>query len=432
MHRHALVCAGSRVSTRNLLSSTTILQRAFLRAGVDARLVVSEAPAHGFWDDPRLPESKETDGYMAQFLDDQLSRHTDRTHGAAAGPAVPGAAPSAWVATWGAAMVATDSLGAGPGLAPEAAGLSLREIVHTSVGGRLARVWLSNRFGTQPLRIGAAHIAVTANGSDIVAGTDHALTFNHRKSAVIPAGAEIVSDPVASEVPPLTDIDVSTHFPDRTHVTTEHADAQQISYAAQGDVVDAPSLTGKSTPINSWYALTGVDVRAPGDSAAVALGDSITDGWRSTPGRNRRWTDDPAKRLAANAGTKSAGMLGVVNVGISGNRVLRDGWGPNAISRIGRDCANRRAGPSAGNEGDRRDADPLSRHRLLLHGWRSGATGAQCMEKNPSQLAAHFDSGDHLHPDDAGYEAMANAVDLHFFLNPPAHALACAQRPDSH
>lgn len=360
------------------LSSTTILQRAFLRAGVDARLVVFEALAHAFWDDPRLPESKEADGYMAQFLDDQLSRHTDRTHGAAAGPAVPGAAPSPWVATWGAAMVEADSPGAGPGLAPDATGLSLREIVHTSVGGRLARVWLSNRFGTQPLRIGAAHIAVTANGSGIVAGTDHAITFNHRKSAVIPAGAEIVSDPVAFQVPPLTDIDVSIYFPERTDVTTAHADAEQISYAAKGNVVDAPSLTGKSTPIDSWYVLTDVDVHAPGDSAVIALGDSITDGWRSTPARNRRWTDDLAKRLAANAG-------------ISGNRVLRDDWGPSAVSRIGRDVIARDgARYPILLEGINDIGRFAMNHRLLLHGWKSGATGPEC-------------------------EAMANAVDLHFF-----------------
>ena len=159
----------------------------------------------------------------------------------AAGPA----AHSPWVATWGAAMVATD-----PGSAPDFTGQTLREIVHSSVGGQQARVWLSNRFGTEPLHIGAAHIALSAsesfgtnpdgtpNQSGIQAGTDQALTFNGSDTVVIPPGAEVVSDPVTLNIPALTDIAVSIYFPDHTMASTEHSDSDQISYAAKGNQVE--------------------------------------------------------------------------------------------------------------------------------------------------------------------------------------------------
>ena len=136
------------------------------------------------------------------------------------------AAHSPWVATWGAAMVATN-----PGNAPDFTGQTLREIVHSSVGGQQARVWLSNRFGTEPLHIGAAHIALSASGSfgtnpdgtpnqsGIQSGTDHALTFNGSDTVVIAPGAEVVSDPVALNVPALTDIAISIYFPDHAMAT---------------------------------------------------------------------------------------------------------------------------------------------------------------------------------------------------------------------
>ena len=167
------------------------------------------------------------------------------------------AAHSPWVATWGAGMVATV-----PGNAPDFTGQTLREIVHSSVGGQQARVWFSNRFGTEPLHIGAAHIALsasgsvgtnpdgTANQSGIQAGSDHALTFNQIDSVVIPPGAEVVSDPVALNVPALSDIAVSIYFPDHTMATTEHSDSNQISYRATGNLVDAADLGGKSWPVS--------------------------------------------------------------------------------------------------------------------------------------------------------------------------------------
>lgn len=393
---------------------------------------------------------------------------------------------SPWVATWGAAMMA-----AGQGHAPDFSGKTLREVVHTSVGGSHVRIWFSNRFGEEPLHIGAAHIAVSANGSagvypnghqDLSAdgsairtGSDRTLTFSGAGSTVIPPGAEIVSDPVALDVPALSDMAVSIYLPDRTMATTEHAGAQQISYAATGNAVDAADLAGKDWRIHSWYFLSGIDVEAPGDTAVVAIGDSITDGFRSTENANHRWPDDLAIRLASDPATKKAGVLGVVNVGIGGNRVLLDGAGPNAVSRIDPDILARSnakyvvilesINDIARVEGNDQPYDDLAQHletgiaqiaaQAHQHGMKViGATmtpyqGCGCYSEageavraavnqwirtspvfdgvadfdkavrdpaNLTRMAAHYNSGDHVHPNDAGYKAMADSIDLGLFL----------------
>ena len=390
-------------------------------------------------------------------------------------------AHSPWVATWGAAMVATD-----PGNAPDFTGQTLREIVHTSVGGQQARVWFSNRFGIEPLHIGAAHIGLSASGSfgtnvdgtpnqsGIQAGSDHALTFNGMDTVVIPPGAEVVSDPVALNVPALTDIAISMYFPDHTMASTEHSDSNQISYAANGNQVAAADLGGKSWESKPWYVVSGVDVNAPGDSAVVAFGDSITDGAYATENENHRWPDYLATRLAADPGTKKAGVLGMVNVGIGGNRVLLDGYGPNAVSRINPDLIARSdaryviilesindIGRFTSNHQSYGDltlrleagiaqiaaqahqrgikvigatltpyqgcgyySDAGNEVRNAVNEWIRTSPifdGIADFDKavrdpqNPQHFAAQYDSGDHLHPKDAGYEAMAASIDLSMF-----------------
>lgn len=388
---------------------------------------------------------------------------------------------SPWVATWGAAMVATNS-----GDAPDFTGQTLREIVHTSVGGQQARVWFSNRFGIEPLHIGAAHIGLSASGSfgtnadgtpnqsGIQAGSDHALTFNGRDTVVIPPGAEVVSDPVALDVPALTDIAISMYFPDHTMASTEHSDSNQISYAANGNQVAAADLGGKSWESKPWYVVSGVDVDAPGDSAVVAFGDSITDGAYATENQNHRWPDYLARRLEADPGTKKAGVLGMANVGIGGNRVLLDGYGPNAVSRINPDVIARSGAryviilesindigrfvtdhQAYGDLTQRLEAgiaqiaaqahqhgikvigatltpyqgcgyysDAGNEVRNAVNEWIRTSPifdGVADFDKavrdpqNPQHFAAQYDSGDHLHPKDAGYEAMAGSIDLSLF-----------------
>ncbi len=197
-----------------------------------------------------------------------------------------------------------------------------------------------------PLHVGEAHIALsvnqgdrsTADGSAIQPGSDRALTFNHLGFVTIPPGATIVSDGISLEVPPLSNIAVSLFLFGPAMEGTEHPVSLQTSYAIHGDVVDAAVLSGERWELHSWYILTGVDVSTPGGTATVALGDSITDGWNSTENKNHRWPDYFAARLAADPATSKAGFLGVVNTGISANRLLLDGTGPNMISRINWMC----------------------------------------------------------------------------------------------
>ena len=375
--------------------------------------------------------------------------------------------------------------------APDLTGHTLRLIVHSSAGGSQARVWLSNRFGTQPLHIGAAHIAVSAaaqpNGNDamssaILAGTDRVLTFDHDPSVTIPPGATIVSDGVALNVPALSNLAIDLYFPDRTLGMTEHAGAQQLSYAAPGNQASAVSLEPNSWTIGSWYFLTGVDVYAPADSAVVAFGDSITDGNHSTQSANRRWPDYFAARLAANEATRKAGVLGVVNTGIGGNRVLLDGDGPSAMARMNWDILERsgvkylilfhgindieaveRNRQPFGNLEKRLEwglsqiAEQAHEHGMLVFGatqmtdcrdhkcsWPEGEQTRTDLNnwirtagifdgvidfdkvmrdpRYPIQMREEYNSGDFVHPNDRGYKAMADAIDLTLFTRHSAAA----------
>ena len=386
---------------------------------------------------------------------------------------------STWVATWGAAMVAVE-----PGSAPDVSGKTLREIVHTSVGGGQVRIWLSNRFSTVPLHVGAARIAISTNGnagnsadgSAVQAGSDRALTFNGTGSVVIPTGAEIVSDAVTLNVPALSNMAVSMYLPDPAIATTQHTGALQISYAATGNVTGAPDLAGKDRRVHSWYFLSGIDVEAPGDSAVVAIGDSITDGTRSTENENHRWPNFLATRLAADAATKRAGVLGVVDVGIGGNRVLLDGHGPNTVSRVNPDILARsnakyvivlesinaihrftadhqpygdlaqrlesgiaQLAAQAHQQGMKVFGATLTPYggsgfyseegeavRAEVNQWirtSSVFDGVVDFDKavhdpeNPLRYAAQFDSGDHVHPNDTGYKTMADSIDLSLFTD---------------
>ncbi|MES2222192.1 MAG: SGNH/GDSL hydrolase family protein [Acidobacteriota bacterium] len=379
---------------------------------------------------------------------------------------------SSWVATWGAAMMATRA-----GHAPDFSDQTLRQVVHVSAAGTQTRVWFSNRFGTEPLHIGSAHVALRNSADAIDASSDHALTFNGDASVSIPPGATIVSDPVAMQVPAFADLAVSCYFPNHTAGTTQHGLANQTNYRGSGNQTTAASLTDKGKPVESWFFLTGVDVMAPGDSAVVTLGDSITDGARSTPDTNHRWPDDLAVRLAADADAKGAGVLAVTNVGISGNRVLLDGTGPNALARFNRDVLARSGvrdlivlesindiaryadhhqtygdleqrletafaemATQAHQHGIRIFAATLTPYQgcscftaegeAVRDGLNHWIRTSQVLDgyvdfdkatqdpQHPLQYLPQYDSGDHVHPSDAGYQVMANAIDLRMLAKP--------------
>jgi lysophospholipase L1-like esterase len=384
-----------------------------------------------------------------------------------------------WVATWTTAELLVRTPATSPAAQPAAAppvgarGFSnqtVRMIVRTSIGGRRLRVSLSNAFGSQPLAVGAAHIAIRAKESESVAGSDRALSFNGKPGCTVGPGMVILSDPVDLNVAPVSDLAVSLYFPGETGPPTSHGTGLHTTYLKDGDVVGEAAMADAQTT-QSYYWLAAIDVLAPAAaSLIVAYGDSITDGARSTPETNHSWPALLAARLAAQ---KATANIAVGNMGIGGNRVLRDGTGASALARFDRDVLSQ-AGVKwvmvleGINDIGREATDPTQTvtadeliagymqiiERAHTHGIKAiGCTltpyeGANYSREhgeavreavntwirtsgaydavvdfeastrdpqNPKRFRADFDPGDHLHPNDAGYQAMADAVDLSIF-----------------
>lgn len=241
-----------------------------------------------------------------------------------------------WIATWATAQQEPEPNNALPPHSLDSA--TLRQLVGVSIGGPEIRIRISNAFGKAPLTVDSVHVAraIAPNSSRIDPASDRAVTFSGRREIVIPAGAEYLSDAIAMPVAPLTTLAVSMHFLEQPPVQTGHPGSRATSYLLAGDHVADPDLTG-ATKVEHWYFLTEVDAEeAPQASAIAALGDSITDGHGVPTDSNERWTDVLAKRLVA-----AKRNLGVLNVGIGGNRILLDGLGPNALARFDRDVIDR-------------------------------------------------------------------------------------------
>lgn len=248
-----------------------------------------------------------------------------------------GAKNQHWVATWATALVSRPSQAAQPPAPPRFSNQTLRQIVHTSIGGQRLRVVLSNAFGTSPLQVGAASVSLRQKDSALVAQSTRPLAFSGRSSISIPPGAVMISDPVSIAVPPLADLAIDLYLPDDTGANpsplTSHNGALQTSFvSAAGDHAGAADFPVTSTT-QSWFFVARVEVMAPAQVGAVAaIGDSITDGSRSTPDTNNRWPDHLARALNQNGRA-----MAVLNLGIGGNRVLSDGNGPSALARFDRD-----------------------------------------------------------------------------------------------
>jgi len=374
-----------------------------------------------------------------------------------------------WVGTWATAPM----LAEGGWNMLAFSGTTLRQIAHVSVGGQQIRIRFTNEFGTDPLTIADAHAALSAGGGAIQPGSDHSITFGGATSVNLPPGSAIFSDPVALAVAPLSDIAVSFYLPLQVmRAETYHNFADQDSYMATGDHAGEQSLP-QPTTITSWYFFDGIDVPAsPGSRAIVTFGDSITDGALSTHNANHRWPDVLAARLQADPNLKNVGVL---NVGIGGNRVLNEGAGPSAVSRIDRDILSQSGvryvivlesindigrlarNPTPADDitadqlkwGLKQIADAAHEHGIKIFGatltpyggagyasdkgeqireavndWiRTSGTfdGVIDFDKitqdpaNPTHFNPAYDSGDHLHPKDAGYQAMGSGIDLSLF-----------------
>ena len=386
-----------------------------------------------------------------------------------------------WVATWATALVARPLPPAAPpaGATPRppapttVQNQTLRQIVHTSIGGNRVRVVLSNAFGNAPLEVGGAAIAPRAQGAAVQGDASHVLTFAGRKTATILQGAVLVSDAVDMTVAPVSDLAVDLYLPGDVGIgpspATTHNGASQTSYvSATGNHVGMASLpVDKET--GAWFALARVEVvAAPDTRAVVAFGDSITDGARSTLNMNARWPDTLARRLAEQ---KRGPKVAVLNAGISGNRVLGDGAGISALARFDKDVlmqsgvthvivmegindigvARANASPSADDliaghrqliaraharglkiygatltpfEGAGYYTPEGEAKRQALNNWirtsgeYDGVIDFDAVTRDPAspgKFAAFADSGDHLHPGDAGYKAMGDAVELALF-----------------
>ena len=244
-----------------------------------------------------------------------------------------------WVGTWATSPQLTEqnNLPPQPGLANN----TLRQIVYVSIGGSTLRVQFSNAFGTSPVTINAAHIALATSGSGIDPSTDVALTFDGEPSVTIPAGEEVFSDPFEFALLAQTKVAVTTHFGEMSNtVVTGHPGSRTTSYLqAGGDALSAESMPSAAMT-DHWYILTGIDVMAPTTSRAVViLGDSITDGRGSTTNGNDRWPDALSRRLRENSPTAGVAVL---NMGVGGNAVLSGGLGPTALARFDRDVLEQR------------------------------------------------------------------------------------------
>jgi lysophospholipase L1-like esterase len=371
-----------------------------------------------------------------------------------------------WIGTWATApMIPMNDSGLLP-----FSDVTLREIAHTSISGKRVRVRFTNRYGILPLQISDVHLALSGGNGDVQPSTDHALRFNGQSAVKVPAGAEIYTDPVDMDVPAFADLAVSVYLPRQDLPNyTYHSDARQTNYMAEGNKSDAVTLENAHKQ-TSWYFLDGIDVTADKDAAAVvAFGDSITDGAYSTVDANHRWSDYLALKLSQN---KTTAQLGMLDEGIDGNRVLNDGWAQNALARFDRDVIaqsgvkylivlegindiGRLSHPRAIADdisvqdletGLKQLVDRAHTHHIKVIGAtltpykgagyysEKGETVREALNQwirtsrvfdgvvdfdkvtsdpdNPQQFLPKYDHGDHLHPSDAGYEAMGNALSL--------------------
>ncbi|KUO18420.1 SGNH/GDSL hydrolase family protein [Streptomyces dysideae] len=376
-----------------------------------------------------------------------------------------------WVGTWSASPV-----GAEPGTETEGlAGRSVRNVVHTTVGGTSVRITLSNLYGQSALTITHASIAVAAAAESpaAIAETMRRLTFGGNTTVVIPPGQQTLSDAVRLTIPADSDILVTTYSPTVSGPVTFHPHARQTSYVAEGDLTEDATGMRYTTQAQVWRYLTALDVLSDeSDGTVVVFGDSLTDGITSTANANRRWTDVLWQRIRSAVETgQDVPRYSVVNQGISGNQVLANGNGRPAdnqsgVGRFGRDALGRMnvkvvvidlgvndilrnpnlADPDQILDGLRtmvrqahaRGLKVVGATLMPFQGHRGYTAARESVRQqinaeirggrvfdavadfdaavrdpyNPRKFRPDYDSGDHLHPSDKGYARMAETFDL--------------------
>ncbi|GEC05696.1 SGNH hydrolase [Streptomyces spinoverrucosus] len=343
---------------------------------------------------------------------------------------------------------------------------SLRQVVRLTAGGDQLRVRLSNAYGTSPVRLTGATVGRTTAGAAVEPGSERRLTFGGGYDAEIPARGQLLSDAVDLAVGALASVTVTLHFDAVTGPATFHAQAFTTSYRGPGDLLADTAGTGFDAVTESWYFLSAVEVDAGRTDGIALFGDSLTDGFGSTPGTDRRWSD----ALAARTGRP------VINAGIGGNLLLNDSawYGERGVGRLGRDVLGHPGVDTlvvllgvndiGFSETDEQPtyrpapvleaAELIAGHQELIRqaagaglrvvgatlvpfggsdhwGERAAKVSHELNEwircsgeydavvdlhrvladpADPDRLHPAYDFGDHLHPDDAGYEVMAEAV----------------------
>jgi len=376
-----------------------------------------------------------------------------------------------WVGTWGAAPLPPTAAGGPFPPTPSFSNQTIRQVVRVSVGGERVRIRFTNEYGTKALTIGAAHVALADATGAVQAGTDREILFSGKPGALIPAGAPLLSDPVALPVKERANLSISLFLPEETGPCTCHDTAMQSGFVSDSGNFTKQAFKPSQT-IQRRAFLSGVEVESAAPAkVVVAFGDSITDGYHSSTGTYTRWPDFLARRLAAGPGPQ---QLSVVDAGIGGNRVLTDVpnlWqGVSALKRFGHDALGQPGvsdvilmegindiGNNAGPNGAPLTAqDLIDGYRALIsqaHAAHVRIIGATLMPilgngyytpaaeelrqsvnqwirtggafdgvvdfdatmrdlNNIAALNPVYDSGDHIHPNDLGMQAMANAVDL--------------------
>ncbi|HLJ70533.1 MAG TPA: SGNH/GDSL hydrolase family protein [Roseiarcus sp.] len=384
-----------------------------------------------------------------------------------------------WIGTWAASaqpVWGPDFL-APPKVPRNLWNQTVRELAHVSIGGSKVRLLLTNEYTSHPITIGAVHVAISNKGASILLGSDRAVTFGGKTSVAIPPGAPALSDPVDLTVAPLSDLAVSFYLPNVTPIETMHWEGRQTAYIAAGDKTAEPDIKPDAT-MTAKVFLSEILVDAPAEPrAVVTFGDSITDGDGSTVDANHRWPDDLAQRLAdrriavLNEGISGAKVLSD-RMGV--NALAR--FDRDVLSQLHADVVTMMMGINdigwpdsvlAPNDKVPTAEEVIAGHQQLiarahLHHMRIiGATltpfedtfhgtplfGYYSEEKekvreavnkwiresgaydavadfdavvrdpaNPKHLKPEYDSGDHLHPNDAGYVAMANSINLDALL----------------
>lgn len=379
------------------------------------------------------------------------------------------AAKENWVGTWSTApqLVEPNNNPPEPGLTNN----TLRQVVCVSIGGETLRMRFSNEFSKEPVTMKAVHIAVSKGGAAIDESTVTELKFNGKPEVTMEPGSLITSDPFDFNLDPRMEVAITIAFGETSPSITGHPGSRTTSYILAGNQTSPSTDYSEAVKTDHWYVINGIDVIGTKKSAAIAIiGNSITDGRGSGTNKQNRWPDELAKRLLANKKTKN---IGVLNMGIGGNCVLRGGLGPTALDRFERDILNQHGVKwiiimegvnDLGGTRNKDMADRVADELIVAYGNMIddahaqgikvyGATITQIKESfyyadyreearkkvndwirnsgkfdavidfakamedpnNPDVILDTAHDGDFLHPNELGYQMMGGAVDLKLF-----------------